>query len=300
MEQKNSVLVVDDSKLNRKILRDILEEEYTVYTAPDGPNALDITRQHLPDLIMLDVVMPEMDGFEVLASLKKSEETKNIPVLFITGLNKAEDEMKALAAGAVDYINKPFNNVVVKLRVRHQIKIVNQLRIIERLSLVDTLTNLPNRLSFNNRLSWEWQRAAREQRPVSILLLDLDKFKNYNDTYGHLAGDAVLRETAQRFRRELKRGDDFIARWGGEEFVALLANTGKEGAFIVAENLRAAIEGDPFPLSDGRMVKVTVSVGTNTQIPTSHSLSEKFIDQADKALYTAKNTGRNKVCQHDG
>jgi diguanylate cyclase (GGDEF)-like protein len=295
---KNSVLIVDDDKLNLKVLTNILSAEYTIYTAKDGPTALEMAEEYSPDLILLDIIMPGMDGYEVLAALKKSEKLRETPVIFITGLDSSADEEKGLTLGAADYISKPFNAMVTTLRVRHQIRIVNQIRIIERLSMVDTLTNLANRRSFNNRLHWEWRRSMREKTPISILILDLDKFKTYNDTYGHLEGDALLKAVAKIFADALKRSDDFIARWGGEEFIALLSHTDIEGAFNVGDTLRENVESAVFPLANGQNTKVTVSIGTNTIVPTQECVMEDFISKADKALYIAKETGRNRVCQY--
>jgi diguanylate cyclase (GGDEF)-like protein len=296
---RNSILIVDDDKLNLKVLTNILHAEYTIYTAKDGQAALEMAEEYSPDLILLDIIMPGMDGYEVLAVLKKSEKLRETPVIFITGLDSTADEEKGLTMGAVDYISKPFNPVITTLRVRHQIRIVNQIRIIERLSMVDTLTNIANRRSFNSRVHWEWRRSIREKLNISVLILDLDKFKSYNDTYGHLEGDSLLKAVAKIFADTIKRSDDFIARWGGEEFIALLSHTDKEGAFTVAENLRENVEEAVFHINDGRTAKVTVSIGTNTTIPEAEECVENFISKADKALYAAKETGRNKVCQHE-
>ena len=294
--QKNSILIVDDEKANLIVLTHILSPEYTIYTAKDGQDAIGKAGKLLPDLVLLDIIMPEMDGFEVLTTLKNTEETRAIPVIFITGLDSSEDEEKGLVLKAADYISKPFRAAIVKLRVGNQIQIVNQLRTIERLSMIDQLTNIPNRRSFDNRLNMEWNRAIREKTPISFLMMDVDKFKNYNDTYGHQQGDLVLQTVASVFARTLKRSGDFAARWGGEEFVVLLPNSEKDGAMLVAEQIRANVESEIIPIPDGGNTKVTISIGVNTLIPTGDSVLETFVSGADSALYTAKETGRNRVC----
>ena len=295
---RNSLLIVDDQKFNRDVLTRILSSEYTIYTAKNGMNAIERAIEYLPDVILLDIVMPEMDGYEVLKTLKSIDETREIPVIFISALAGSEDEEKGLSYDAADYISKPFSGAIVKLRVRNQIQIVNQLRTIESLSMTDQLTGVPNRRSLDKRLNMEWSRAIRDKTSLSVLIMDLDRFKNYNDTYGHQQGDVALKTAAKIFTRSLKRQSDFIARWGGEEFAFLLPNTASEGAFDVAEYIRANVENTDIPCSDGSITKITVSAGVNSQIPTPDSCIEFFIAGADEALYTAKKTGRNRVVSY--
>ena len=297
---QNSVLVVDDDMSSRRDLAHILQSDYTVYTAQDGPSALEKAEQHVPDLILLDVRMPGMDGFAVLAALQESDRLAGIPVIFITGLNRSDAEEKGLALGAMDYITKPFRPTIVKLRVRHQIEIINQLRTIKRLSMVDQLTAIPNRRSFDDRLHMEWARAIRENHPVSIMMIDVDRFKGYNDTYGHLQGDVALQTLAKILARQLERPGDFCARWGGEEFAALLPNTDIQGGLHIGEQIRAAVENAVVPCPDGSDTRVTVSVGVNVHVPALDSSVDALISGADKALYAAKEAGRNRVVLYDG
>ena len=292
---KNSILIVDDEMSNLMVLTHILGSEYTIYTAKSGVNAIEKAKEFRPDLILLDIVMPEMDGYEVLNSLRTADETCKIPIIFITGLSSNEDEEKGLSLDAADYISKPLNSKIVKLRVRNQIQIINQLRTIEHLSMVDQLTGIPNRRSFDDRLAVEWKHAIRENRPISILIIDIDKFKTYNDVYGHQQGDVVLQKVAQTIQRSLKRPTDLATRWGGEEFVILLPETDLEGALEVAEHIRENIEQEKIACADGSTPRVTVSIGVNTQYPTQGSPTESFFSNADKALYVAKELGRNRV-----
>jgi diguanylate cyclase (GGDEF)-like protein len=293
---KNCLLIVDDERSNILALTHILSPDYTIYAAKNGRDAVEAAHAYLPDMILLDIVMPEMDGYEVITLLKGSERTRSIPVIFITGLNAAWDEEKGLYLGAVDYISKPFSTTIVKLRVQNQLQMLNYLKTIERLSMIDQLTDLPNRRSFDERLSLEWNMAIRNQEPISILILDLDGFKKYNDTYGHLQGDLALKAVAQIFMQEFKRSVDHVARWGGEEFIALLMNTDPDGALNIAEKVRASVENARILLADGQETKATISIGVNTEVPTPDSSVEDFIRYADDALYAAKRDGGNMVC----
>jgi len=292
----NSVLIVDDENSNIMMITKILNPYYTVYAAKNGEAAIKAADKYIPDVILLDILMPDMDGYTVLAALKKSENTRNIPVIFITGLSNAADEEKGLTLGAVDYITKPFSSVIVKLRVHNQIKMLDQLRLIERLSKLDQLTELPNRRSFDEQLHSEWRRAVREQKLISILMIDVDKFKNYNDTYGHQQGDVALRAIAKTINSALKRSNDFAARWGGEEFSVLLPSTDSSGAFEIAEQIRRQIEDMNILSSDGSVSKVTVSIGINAIAPADGGTINELISGADEMLYKAKKNGRNIIC----
>jgi len=292
--KKNTVLIVDDEHSNIMALTHILSSDYEIYAEKDGKGAIETAEELLPDIILLDILMPEMDGYEVISVLKNSEKTKDIPVIFITGLKDSDDERKGLASGAADYITKPFSPAIVGLRVNNQIKMLNQLRTIEWLSMTDQLTGLPNRRSFDSRLNIEWNKARREQKPVSILVLDVDNFKKYNDTHGHQQGDVALQTVGNALRQSLKRPTDFAARWGGEEFIALLANTDKSTAVEIAETLRRNIEAAEIPCENESGRRVSVSIGVNTASVGEHI--NEFISRADTALYEAKSQGRNRVC----
>ncbi|MDR0444058.1 MAG: diguanylate cyclase [Treponema sp.] len=296
--RKNNLLIVDDDSSNLMALSYILSE-YVIYTAKNGTSAIEKAEKYLPDLVLLDIIMSDMNGYEVLAALKESDKTKHIPVIFITGLNNIEDEKKGLELGAIDYISKPFDEIIVKLRVQLHIRIINQLRTIEYLSTTDQLTELPNRRAFDNRLSMEWGRALRESVSISIMVADVDHFKIYNDTYGHQQGDMALQNVAKIISQTLKRPADFAARWGGEEFVVLLPNTDSRGALEIGENICKNVATAEIPCDDGSLTKLTISIGVNTQIPERETILDKFILDADKALYTAKDTGRNRVCLYD-
>jgi len=292
---KNSVLIVDDEKANIIALTSILGQDYTVYAAKNGQDAIQVAKKFLPDVVLLDILMPEIDGYETFCRLKNDVDTQSIPIIFVTGLANVEHEEKGLDLGASDYICKPFTPSIVRLRVRNQIKIVNQIRIINHLSTTDQLTGVPNRRSFNIQVNKEWGRTMRDKTPLSLLLLDIDRFKSFNDTYGHQQGDVVLQSIALSLTESLRRSSDFVARWGGEEFAVLLPNTDLNGALEIAERIRRNVEKSPITIANGQTAIVTVSIGATSVIPTQECCQDAFICQADKALYAAKESGRNRT-----
>jgi len=296
-ENKIKILIVDDEKMNIMALAHFLQPQYDVIVAIDGASAIDAAIKHVPDLILLDILMPDMNGFDVLVKLKDSEATMNIPVIFITGLSNAVDEEKGLSLGAVDYIIKPFNKSVVKARITTHLKMADYVHTIEKLCMLDALTGLPNRRGFDARLGVEWGRAFRERKELGIIMLDIDKFKAYNDTYGHPQGDILLQTVADVIKKTINRSSDFASRWGGEEFIVLLPDTGIEGTVNIAEQIRKNIMEAKVPCSDGTLTSSTVSLGAFSIVPGDGDTSENFIAKVDKLLYTAKDNGRNQVCK---
>jgi len=290
-----TILITDDEKFNLEILGNILSPTYNILIARNGARAIELAKLNAPDLILLDVIMPDMTGFDVITKLKEFENTVNTPVIFITGLTNPADEEKGFFLGAVDYITKPFNKAIVKARVNTHIKIIDQMRTIERIGLIDPLTKISNRRGFENRFNADWGRAVREQTPISFMIMDIDKFKNYNDTYGHHQGDNALRAFAETASSVISRATDFVARWGGEEFVIILPNTDVTGAAEVAESVRKSIGDTIIPTEDGEETKITVSIGISSIVPTTETSSSDFLTKADQALYKAKESGRNRV-----
>ena len=297
--RKHSLLIVDDEKSSILALTNILGTEYTVYAAKNGSEAMEVAKNLLPDIILLDIIMPDVDGYEVITTLKNTEETKAIPVIFISSLCDATDEEKGLALGASDYISKPFSPAIVKLRVRNQIEMLNHIDTIKRLAMIDQVTGIFNRRGFEERMRLEWGRAIRNKTPLSALILDIDDLKKYNDSYGHQQGDMILRAVASVFVNEIKRVSDFVARLGGDEFVIILVDANSCGALAFAEHVRKNVERIKVPFHDGRTTNVTISIGINTQVPTLGSSMDQFLSDADDALYTAKKEGKNMVCRHD-
>jgi len=295
IKKEFTILITDDEKFNLDILANILSPIYNILIARNGARALELAKQNNPDLILLDIIMPDMNGFDVITKLKESDRTVKIPVIFITGLTDPADEEKGFFLGAVDYITKPFNKAIVKARVNTHIQIVDQMRTIEQIGLIDALTKVANRRGFDNRFCADWGRSIREGTPISVMIMDIDKFKNYNDTYGHHEGDNALKAFADTASKTSSRANDFFARWGGEEFIMLLPNTDIYGAAEVAEKLRANIEEMTMQTEDGEETKITVSIGVKSIIPAADSIPDDFIKKADQALYRAKESGRNRV-----
>lgn len=295
---RGTVLIVDDQPANIHAMARLIKDEYHILVATSGVKALEIVSGDTPpDLILLDIMMPDMDGYEVCRRLKAAEKTKNIPVIFVTAKDSAEDEEMGFSLGAVDYISKPFNPVIAKVRVRNQMNLKIRTDMLEKLSMHDSLTDIPNRRFFEESLNREWMRCTRNGHPLSLLMMDVDNFKLYNDNYGHGAGDECLRDVARALKKHLFRPTDLAARYGGEEFVVLLPETGKDGAMHVAEQMRIAVEnlGIKHEHSSAAPV-VTISVGASTHSADSPVKSRELLLQyADEALYRAKEKGRNQV-----
>ena len=291
-----TLLIVDDEKQNRLLLTELFGTTYKIIQAKNGVQALEKARQHRPDLILLDVLMPEMDGMGVLRELKRDDATRLIPVIFITALSSATDEENGLNLGAVDYISKPFHPPIVRVRVRNQLQLVHQQRLLEQLASLDGLTGIPNRRQFDATLLKEWHRCQRNQQPLSLIVADVDFFKKYNDALGHAAGDRVLQEVAATLRQAARRPGDLVARYGGEEFVLLLPETDATSAQALAEGLQQLLHSKAFAHPNSSLGPwLTMSMGGNTIDPSTTALDPEFFALADAALYRAKHQGRNQV-----
>jgi diguanylate cyclase (GGDEF)-like protein len=296
--QQSMILIVDDAPSNVQILAEVLSSTYRIKVASNGVDALEIAQRELPDLILLDVMMPDMDGFEVCRRLKENKTTHKIAVIFVTTSNAESDEELGLNLGAIDYITKPFVIPVIKARIRNHIRLKRQADLLESLSLLDALTHIPNRRRFDEGLAIELKRATRDETPLSLLMIDIDHFKQYNDHYGHGAGDICLQTVAEELVKGLVRPSDLVARYGGEEFVVILPDTDLNAALQVAERLRDCIEklglAHAYPEANS-VVTISVGVATQLKIP-EYFLPQMLNDAADKALYLAKEGGRNQVC----
>ncbi len=295
---KQLVLIVDDQRLNVRMLGAALTPEFDIDEAHDGEAALArAVRRPQPDLILLDINMPGLDGYEVCHRLKESDETRHIPVIFATAKDDMAAETRGFELGAVDYINKPFKLPVVQARVRTHLRLKRQSELLERLVTIDGLTEIPNRRRFDEQLEAEWRRGIRSRQPLSVVLMDVDHFKLYNDNYGHAAGDRCLCAVAKALTGALNRVSDLVARYGGEEFVAVLPNTDREGALLVAENLRAAVEAIAVQHEHSSAAAVvTISLGGASVVPPHQGLEAGDLSHAaDLGLYDAKESGRNRV-----
>jgi len=296
---KQKILIADDERFNLNILVNILKHDYKIVIAKDGKQAIERAISSLPDLILLDVMMPEMNGYDVCKNLKENEVTKEIPIIFITAMNKEDDEAKGFDLGAVDYITKPFRPPIVKARVKAQLKMKWQADMLRQMACIDVLTEIPNRQKFKDIFDMEWKRAIRKKTPLSVAYIDIDFFKKYNDEYGHGCGDACLKEVAQDLVRTVHRPADVVARYGGEEFIAIFPETDISGAMVLAETMRRNIELLKIPHAQSAPLDyVTVSIGVNSVFPSggfSESALISIISDADKMLYKAKVEGRNQV-----
>jgi diguanylate cyclase (GGDEF)-like protein len=294
--EPQKVLVADDDALNRQVLAELLKPEYTVLLAKNGEQALERAQRHAPDLVLLDVMMPDMDGYEVLRRLRADPQTASIAVIFVSGLDRPEDEANGLMMGAADYIAKPFNATVVMARVALHLQLVRQRRLLEHLAHVDGLTELANRRRFDEVYAGEWQRARQSGGALSLALLDIDAFKQYNDRYGHPAGDRALRAVARATAACLRAPADLAARYGGEELVLLLPDTGAVQAHALMEQVCGAVADLQIPHAASQVASMlTVSIGGATLDASGFETAEDLFAAADRHLYQAKQSGRDRV-----
>lgn len=296
MQKKYRILIVDDERSNRKVLSELLADEFDIVLAKNASQAFQrLNGEQIIDLVLLDIMLPDMDGYEILKRMKNNDDQKDIPVIFITVLDSTEDEEKAFQLGAVDFITKPFHPSIVKLRVKNQIKLIEQKQMLEEMAGIDGLTGINNRRSFDTIYQKEWQKILRYNDPLSLIMIDVDFFKNYNDFYGHGAGDAVLKEIAKVINNQLNRPEDAVFRYGGEEFVVILPRTEKSAAIKKAEEIRKAVENLAIPHEKSDCADVvTISLGGVTHEKEDDN-PEAFLKQSDEMLYKAKSQGRNRV-----
>ncbi len=295
--QRQTVLLVDDEPANIRILLELLKSDYEIKVAINGETALEIvTSDNPPDLVLLDVMMPGIDGYEVCRRMKSDQRTARIPVIFITVKTKQQDESMGFEIGAVDYIMKPFVPAIVKARVRTHAELKKYRDYLEELTFRDGLTGIANRRRFDEFLSSTWDLACRESSVISVVMIDIDYFKRYNDYYGHQEGDKCLKMVAGALESSLRRKVDLVARYGGEEFACIMPSTNLKGATLMAEQFRQNVLALKIPHDYSPVERfVSVSLGVASVNPTSLHSQELLIGNADEALYQAKKTGRNRV-----
>lgn len=317
-KKKNSVMLVDDEPGNLKVLSNLLKNSFDLRVASSGEKALFLIEEgKIPDLILLDIVMPELNGYEFCEILKKNQKTKDIPIIFISAMNEPNHEEKGLELGAVDYITKPFVPSVVLSRVNTHIKLINSMREVKRLyeetveinkkleeanrklmelSHLDELIKIPNRREFNKRIKLEYQKAIDENKFLSLAVIDIDFFKNFNDEYGHIKGDKALYKIGQAIQNSICTSNSLAARYGGEEFVVILPGMDREEAYNISDLIRCNVEclGIKHEFSHISNV-LTVSLGVMTARPKNFDSLENFIDETDKLLYDAKSKGKNCI-----
>jgi two-component system, cell cycle response regulator len=295
------ILVIDDSRLISHVAKTILtKQEHEVILAQDGLSGLQAAKSEHPDLILLDLVMPVMDGYQVCQELKKDEKIKEIPVIMLTSKAEPADKVRGLELGALDYVVKPFDEGELVARVNIQLRLKQLYEALqeknqqlEKLANRDGLTGLYNHRYFHEQLSQDFLRAKRYHESLSCILLDIDYFKKFNDTYGHQTGDIVLSTLGQVIRDTI-RDSDSAARYGGEEFAIILHYTERQAALHVAERLRQTVEHRDVRDKDN-VLRITISLGVATFPHEQIHNHKQIVEFADKALYKAKKNGRNRV-----
>lgn len=289
------ILIIDDSPVQANFLSSILTDDYEITVVNSAEEGLKQAKAEEYSLILLDVIMPGIDGFQLLKTLQEEVILRHTPVILITSLNDTQHEEQGLTLGAVDYITKPFHPAIVRARVHTHIKLYQYRTHIEREATVDQLTGVPNRRRYDSVSGKRWQDAIRLGAPISICMFDIDKFKVYNDTFGHPAGDKVIKAVAETASSYLQRGTDFFARYGGEEFVALILGGESTVNFRHLQKIRQAVEDLHIPHNPEISPWVTVSIGGITVIPKVGSSFDTYLKMADAMLYDAKRFGRNQV-----
>ncbi|WP_426113013.1 diguanylate cyclase [Massilia sp. PWRC2] len=291
------VLVVDDQPSNIQTLYAIFQDRYEVCMAVNGADALAFCARRTPDLILLDVVMPGIGGYALCETLKHDPRSCDIPIIFVTGNSDPLDEVQGFDVGGADFITKPFHATVVRARVQTQLTLKRQSDLLRLMALVDGLTGVANRRQFDQVLGAEWSRCGRSGQPLSLLMIDVDHFKRFNDHYGHQEGDVCLRAVAGAIKAAMRRPHDLAARYGGEEFSCILPDTGREGAAVKAVEIEQAVRQLALPHLDAPQGIVTVSIGVASMLQQGAAeTAASLVLTADTYLYRAKREGRGRVC----
>lgn len=293
---EQTILIVDDEKSNRRILKNLLQEQAKIIFAKNGHQAIELANKHRPDLILMDVLMPEFSGFDVIDVLKNNNQTMHIAVIFITGLTNSDDEAQGFSLGCCDYIYKPFKSNVVIARVMMHLELIRQRKILNDIAHVDALTGVSNRRKMDEVLADEILANNRNKTTLVIAMLDIDFFKPYNDNYGHGAGDIALRQVGDILRDSCKRPRDFVARYGGEEFVVVLPDSTLEGASLVLEGIIESIREKEITHQYSDVASVlTISIGAIVLDDCPNCNVDNVLKKADQLLYQAKGNGRNQL-----
>lgn len=296
MTDRAVILIVDDEISNIEIMSAALEDEYEVCFATSGEEALSVAQTVLPDLVLLDVLMPGIDGYEVCKRFKKERMLADIPVIFTTGLNDQEAEVRGLSIGAIDYVTKPIQPVVLRARVANHIELKRLRDQLAQMAVTDALTGLSNRRHLEQTLDRETVKLASSGEWLSVIMLDIDFFKLFNDTFGHPAGDRCLAMVAAALTRAVHLASDLAARYGGEEFVCVLPGRDRDAAMLVAKEIQAQIHSlkIPHPVSTVTPF-VTVSLGIASACCLPDMTASQWMAHADRQLYLSKRAGRNEI-----
>lgn len=294
------ILIIDDSPVQTQFLCSVLKDEYELTTCHTSEEGLAAAKEGGYSLILLDVIMPGMDGFTLLRELKSTELTKYIPVILLTSLADVQYEERGLLLGAVDYVTKPFSPIIIKARVNTHVQLYRYQKEFMQQAMIDELTGVANRRRYDEESLARWREAVRFELPFSVYMFDIDKFKLYNDTFGHQAGDDVIASVAKTISAYCRRSTDLFARYGGEEFVGVFVGGDASSAFEFAKTIRQAVEELHIPHNSPVSEWVTISVGGVTVTPHPEDSYESFLRLADNMLYEAKHLGRNMVVWSNG
>jgi diguanylate cyclase (GGDEF)-like protein len=296
MTDKAVILIVDDEISNIEIMNAVLEDSYEICFATSGEQAIEVARSVLPDLILLDVMMPGIDGYEVCRILKADRLLADVPVIFTTGLDDQDAEARGLSLGAIDYVTKPIQPVILAVRVRNHIELKRLRDQLAEMAVTDALTGLSNRRRLEQTLGVETARLGRSEDWLSVIMVDIDFFKLFNDTYGHPAGDRCIAMVAAALNRAVRRASDLAARYGGEEFACVLPGSDPEAAMCVAREIQAQVQSLSIPHVQSKVSScVTVSMGIATARCRPGMTADLWINSADRQLYTSKASGRNTI-----
>ncbi len=296
MKSSGKVLVIDDEPTVREFLTMSLADDYTVISASGGMQGLELVRDEAPDLILLDIGLPDINGYRLCNMLRSDPDTQQIPIIFITAFGSAEDESRGLQAGAVDYITKPLNRTLVQARVATHLELKKQRDYLHSQSQVDELTDLANRRAFDEHLARVWQRGARTDAPVGVILIEIDGFKRYSESHGFTAGDQCLKRVASLLRDVQASSSAMMARLRNETFAVVLFDNDVETAPFLAERFRATIERACIP--NGAAPEspfVTVSVGATSLLPRASFEPSSLVEAADAVLQDLKQSGGNSA-----
>jgi len=291
------ILLCDDQPINIRLANALLKGDYEIFMATSGLQAIELSEKVMPDLILMDVNMPGLNGYDTCERLKQNTLTLGIPVIFLTGLKSEEDEVKAFEVGGVDFISKPINGTVLKARVLTHLTLKLQSDFYRNIAVTDSLTGLFNRRKFDSELAEKWELCKRSGQAMSLLLIDIDHFKNYNDHYGHQAGDHCLAEVAHAIRSNFHRSYDCVARYGGEEFACILPMASREQAIKLAQDVCDSVIRLQLPHARSEASTwVSLSIGVATMTAPDHNAGPAaLLALADKNLYAAKANGRAQV-----
>ena len=290
-----TVLVIDDQPLNIQTVYSMLSQQYEVLMATSGEAGIALCLAQQPDIVLLDLVMPEVDGMQVAARLKQDPRTAAIPLIFITASTDAQEESACWQAGAVDFVSKPLNPLTLRHRVQVHLTLRRQADALQRLAYLDGLTGIPNRRYFDQQADTALALARRSGEPLTLMLGDVDFFKRYNDLYGHQAGDACLTQVAAALQAGLRRPGDFVARYGGEEFALLLPGLAQADALRLAQHLCQQVRALQVPHAAGTAAGV-VSLSLGVACGDGHASVADLLARADAQLYLAKGAGRDRAC----